>query len=104
MAKKGLFQKLRDLFFGGGNDETFEAIEDLLIEADLGYKTASALTNDLRQIAKTGKLQTKDELYGALKDLLRPLIRVKPLDYRSDVLNLYLFLGVNGVGKTTSIA
>ena len=104
MAKKGLFQKLRDLFFGGGNDETFEAIEDLLIEADLGYKTASALTNDLRQIAKTGKLQTKDELYGALKDLLRPLIRVKPLDYRSDDLNLYLFLGVNGVGKTTSIA
>ncbi|HTH13462.1 MAG TPA: signal recognition particle-docking protein FtsY [Spirochaetia bacterium] len=104
MAKKGLFQKLRDLFFGGGNDETFEAIEDLLIEADLGYKTASALTNDLRQIAKTGKLQTKDELYGALKDLLRPLIRVKPLDYRSDELNLYLFLGVNGVGKTTSIA
>jgi fused signal recognition particle receptor len=104
MAKKGLFQKLRDLFFGGGNDETFEAIEDLLIEADLGYKTASALTEELRRIAKTGKLQTKDELYGALKGLLRPLILVKPLDYRSDELNLYLFLGVNGVGKTTSLA
>jgi fused signal recognition particle receptor len=35
---------------------------------------------------------------------LRPLILVKPLDYRSDELNLYLFLGVNGVGKTTSLA
>jgi fused signal recognition particle receptor len=104
MQKKGLFQKLRDLFFGGGNDEAFEGIEDLLIEADLGYKTASALTEELRARAKAGKLKSKEELLAALKDLLRPMIRVKALDYQPDQLNLYLFLGVNGVGKTTSLA
>ena len=104
MQKKGLFQKLFGLFFGPGNDEAFEAIEDLLIEADLGYKTASGLTLELRQIAKSGKLKTKEELLLALKGLLRPMIRVKPLDFRPDGLNLYLFLGVNGVGKTTSLA
>ena len=104
MQKKGLFQKLKDLFFAGGNDEDFEGIEDLLIEADLGYKTASALTQELRVIAKSGKLKSRQELFQALKELLRPLIRVKPLDYRPDALNLYLFLGVNGVGKTTSLA
>lgn len=104
MQKKGLFQKLLGLFFGAGNDEDFEAIEDLLIEADLGYKTASALTAELRQIARSGRLKTKQELFDALKALLKPMIQVKPLEYRPDGLNLYLFLGVNGVGKTTSLA
>lgn len=104
MQKKGFFQKLRDLFFGNGSDETFEAIEDLLIEADLGYKTASSLTAELRTIARSGRLTTKESLFAALKDLLRPMILVKPLEFRPDGLNLYLFLGVNGVGKTTSLA
>ena len=104
MQKKGLFQKLFGLFFGAGNEEAFEGIEDLLIEADLGYKTSSALTAELRQIARSGKLKTKEELFAALKDLLRPMILVKPLEFRPDALNLYLFLGVNGVGKTTSLA
>jgi fused signal recognition particle receptor len=104
MQKKGLFQKLFSLFFGPGNDEDFEGIEDLLIEADLGYKTASAITEELRQIAKSGKLKTREQLLAALKDLLRPMIKVKPLDYEGSSLNLYLFLGVNGVGKTTSLA
>ncbi len=52
MQKKGLFQKLFGLFFGPGNEEAFEGIEDLLIEADLGYKTSSAITEELRRIAK----------------------------------------------------
>src|SRR5512141_172036 len=103
MKKKGLFQKLFGLFFGPGNDEAFEEIEDLLIEADLGYKTASSLTAELRQIAKTGKLKSNQELREALKAMLRPMILVKPLEFRPDALNLYLFLGVNGVGKTTSL-
>ena len=104
MQKKGLFQKLRDLFFGAGDGQAFDEIEDLLIEADLGYKTASALTDQLREVAKAGRLKTKEELRAALKDLLRPLVIAAPLAYEPDTLNLYLFLGVNGVGKTTSIA
>ncbi len=104
MQKKGLFHRLRELFFGVGNDAAFDDIEDALIEADLGYKTASALTQQLREVAKAGRLKTKDELRTALKDLLRPLVKAAPLDFDAQALNLYLFLGVNGVGKTTSIA
>jgi fused signal recognition particle receptor len=104
MQKKGLFHRLRELFFGAGNDEAFDDIEDTLIEADLGYKTASALTQQLREVAKAGRLKTKEELRTALKDLLRPLVKAAPLDFDPQTLNLYLFLGVNGVGKTTSIA
>lgn len=104
MQKKGFFRKLRELFFGNENEETFEAIEDLLIEADLGYKTASALASELKTIARSGRLKTKQELLAALKDLLRPMVLVKPLEFVPSALNLYLFLGVNGVGKTTSLA
>lgn len=104
MQKKGFFRKLRELFFGNENEETFEAIEDLLIEADLGYKTASALAAELKEIARSGRLKTKQELLAALKDLLRPMVLVKPLEFVPSALNLYLFLGVNGVGKTTSLA
>ncbi len=104
MQKTGLFQKLRDLFFGARNSQDFDDIEDLLIEADLGYKTASALTEQLKEVAQSGRLKTKEELRAALKDLLRPLIKTAPLDFDAAGLNLYLFLGVNGVGKTTSLA
>lgn len=104
MEKKGLFRKLFGLLFGAGNDEAFEGIEDLLIEADLGYRTASTLTAELKAIAKSGKLKSQQELRSALKDMLRPMLLVKPLEFRPDALNLYLFLGVNGVGKTTSLA
>jgi fused signal recognition particle receptor len=102
--KKGLFQQLRERFFGPGNQAEFEEIEDLLLEADLGYKTATAVCESLRDLAKKGKLKTREQLRGALKEVLRPLLKSMVLPYRPDGLNLYLLLGVNGVGKTTSIA
>jgi fused signal recognition particle receptor len=102
--KKGLFQQLRERFFGPGNQAEFEEIEDLLLEADLGYKTAKAVCESLRDLAKKGKLKTREQLRGALKEVLRPLLKSMVLPYRPDGLNLYLLLGVNGVGKTTSIA
>ncbi len=104
MAKKGLFHHLRELFFGPGNEAEFEAIEDTLVEADLGYKTAHFLAQALREEARKGNLKTRDELRAALKTLLRPMIKVNELKWNSEALNLYLILGVNGVGKTTSLA
>ena len=102
--KKGLFQQLRERFFGPGNEAEFEEIEDLLLEADLGYKTSKAVCESLRELAKTGKLKTREQLRGALKEVLHPLLKASVLPYRPEGLNLYLVLGVNGVGKTTSIA
>ncbi len=104
MAKKGLFHHLRELFFGPGNEAEFEEIEDTLVEADLGYKTAHYLSERLRELSKKGNLKTRAELRQALKDLLVPMVKAKALPWAPDTLNLYLILGVNGVGKTTSIA
>jgi fused signal recognition particle receptor len=102
--KKGLFQQLRDVFFGPSNEAEFEEIEDLLVEADLGYKTAKSVTATLREAARSGRLKTREELRVALKDILRPLVRTAELPWSPESLHLFLVLGVNGVGKTTSIA
>ncbi|MEI8095013.1 MAG: signal recognition particle-docking protein FtsY [Spirochaetales bacterium] len=102
--KKGLFQQLREKFFGTGNEADFEEMEDLLLEADLGYKTAKFVTSALRDEAKKGRLKTREELREALKDILRPLVKTALPAWNPATLNLYLVLGVNGVGKTTSIA
>lgn len=105
MQKPGLFQRLFSLLSGGAADtETLESLEDLLIEADLGYKTASLLTAELKLRAREGRLKGRDELRAALKGLLRPGLTAGELTYRADTVNLYLVLGVNGVGKTTSLA
>jgi len=104
MPKPGLFQRLRDLFFGSQSSQAFEDIEDLLIEADFGYRTASSLANTLREAAKEGRWTTKEQLLTGLKALLRPQIRTARLPWDSEKLNVLLILGVNGVGKTTSVA
>jgi len=57
MQKKGLFHKLKEMFFGTGNEAEFEEIEDLLVESDLGYKTAVKVTEALRAEAKKGRPQ-----------------------------------------------
>jgi fused signal recognition particle receptor len=103
MPPSGLFQRLKAFFFSGSTP-SLEELEDILIESDLGYKTAMALSEELNLIAKAGKLRTEPELRLALKDLLKKNLRVAELPYHPENLNLYLFLGVNGVGKTTSIA
>lgn len=104
IQKKGLFNQLREKFFGPDNKPDLEEMHDILIEADLGVKTANAVIDELKTLAKSEKIKTKEELRLALKSLLQSFIRVKELPYDPQNLNLYLFLGVNGVGKTTSIA
>ncbi|TVQ99681.1 MAG: signal recognition particle-docking protein FtsY [Spirochaetaceae bacterium] len=103
--KKGLGAKLKALFTGSTDtDEFFEALEDSLIEADLGAAVAMEISDAVRSGARKARLNTEDELRAALSDLIAQ--RVKSIDLRPDAnrLNVFLVLGVNGVGKTTTIA
>ena len=103
-GKKGLGARLRSLFGGGlETEEAFEELEDALIEADLGATTAMELVDDLRD--RRGAVGAgRDELLAWLMEDLEAIVVERPFELTPAALNVVLVLGVNGVGKTTTIA
>ena len=105
MALFGLGKKLKALLgLGRAGDELFEELEDLLIEADLGAACAAGLAAELRALAKKEGLDSREGLLTALRSRLESMVLAAPLELAPDELNIVLVLGVNGVGKTTTIA
>ncbi len=105
-VKKGLGEKLKGLFRGSSQEEEefYEELEDLLIEADLGSKVTFETVEALRKRVRSEKLRGKEEVAGALRDLLSEHLKKSELSLDPERLNVFLVLGVNGVGKTTTIA
>ncbi len=104
----GLFQKfsakIKSIFSSHRIDEEFfENLEDTLIEGDLGAKLTDEIITSLREKARKEKISDSVELQTAMKDILRPYISSYPVALNPGV-NVFMILGVNGVGKTTSIA
>jgi len=101
-TRKGLLGKLRDLFTGSRiTPEMWEELEALLIQADLGVKITAEILEKLRL-----EVQRPEDLKPALRRELLAILGEKPtlnLD-RNRPLNVFLMVGVNGSGKTTSIA
>lgn len=97
----GLGSKLKSLFsFKKTLDEKFfEDLEDLLIEGDFGAKNAMLISDEVRK----RKPKTEEEFLCIVKELLQDKISTVELMPEKGKLNVYLVLGVNGVGKTTSI-
>ena len=105
MKKKGLGARLRALFAGGlTSEESFEELEHLLIESDLGVKATMAITDQLRERSLSERVKTHDELVELLRQELMQMVRAKTIRLEPDRLNVILLLGVNGVGKTTTLA
>lgn len=105
MAAKGLGARLKDLFTRSPEGEEFyEELEDLLIEADMGSVVTMDAVDELRRRAKSEKLRDRGAVLGALADILAGYLRAYPLELDPERLNVFLVLGVNGVGKTTTIA
>ena len=90
--------------FSGANDEFYEELEESMILADMGVETSCKAVELLRQRVKEQKLRDAEEIRSALKDIL-----VEMLDVGDTALKLgtkpsvILVIGVNGVGKTTTI-
>jgi fused signal recognition particle receptor len=87
------------------DDETWEELEEALVRADVGVATTTRLLDDLRDQAKAEGIKTPDALVDALKvDLKKTLVVAdRSLHYEPGAPNVWLFVGVNGVGKTTTI-
>lgn len=106
----GLFQILKQAFtavptFDDLNDEFYDSLEEALILADVGAETACDIVAQLRKRVKERFLGRMEEVKDALRDILRSKLEVGDsaltLEGKPAVV---LVIGVNGVGKTTSIA
>lgn len=87
--------------------DTWDELEALLLQADVGAITTETLLKRLQQRAKDDGIVKAEALREALKDELRKLLTsdAKPWNYTSrTLLEVILVIGVNGSGKTTSIA
>ena len=106
----GFFDKLKKIttnLFSGfteADEAFFEELEETLILADLGMDTALDAVEKLRQRVRREKLQDQEAVRAALRDILAEEMAVgdTALDLSTQP-SVVLFIGVNGVGKTTSI-
>ena len=90
---------------GDITEETWEDLEDLLVQADVGVPTTMYLTETLRERVKKEGLYRADQLTQALKEELRALLGGNPAFNLEEkrLLTIVLVVGVNGSGKTTTI-
>ena len=105
MKKKGLGARLRSLFGGSFGDEaSFEELEDSLIEADIGARAAMDIVDRLREASRKERASSRDDLLELLRQELASVVKEAEFRLDPNALNVVLVLGVNGVGKTTTIA
>lgn len=85
-------------------DETWDELEAILIQADLGIETTTSILDSLKRLTRTEGLIRSEQLSSALKQELRSRL-VPPPDLRFEHQpTVILVVGVNGSGKTTTIA
>lgn len=99
--------KLRFLFGGPINEETLEKLEQLLYEADLGVQYAQELTAKVRESLKQDPTLTSEALVQKIRDEILKNINYSPVEASStqeQLPHVILVIGVNGNGKTTSVA
>ncbi|GEM00744.1 fused signal recognition particle receptor [Halolactibacillus halophilus] len=110
-TRQSFSSKLNDLVarYRKVDEEFFEDLEEILISADVGVNTVMTLVEDLEMEAKRQNIKDARELKDVISEKLVEIYAgddfevASPLNLQEDDLSVILFVGVNGVGKTTSI-
>ena len=105
-TRKAMAETLGNVFSGFSNldDDFYDELEECLILADLGVETAGRAVESLRRRVKEEKIREPEEAKAALKDILVERLDVGDTRLRLDTQpSVVLVIGVNGVGKTTTI-
>ena len=110
-TRKTFGERMNELFanFRTVDEDFFEELEETLIGADVGFDTAIQISEALRQEVKLRNAKKPAEIKNAIIEKLVDLYEqegineVNELNLQEEGLTVILFVGVNGVGKTTSI-
>ncbi|MCD5002198.1 signal recognition particle-docking protein FtsY [Enterococcus saccharolyticus] len=110
-TRKTFKQRMNELFanFRSVDEDFFEEVEETLIGADVGFETSMRIADELRQEVKLRNAKKPAAVQNAIIEKLVDLYEeeglneVNELNVQKDGLSVFLFVGVNGVGKTTSI-
>ncbi len=107
-TRKGFTSKVDRLVLGKKNidDDLLEELEEILITSDIGVQTAFRLIEDMREKVKRKELDDPGLLKKCLQEEIMEILKAEesPLDVTGSVPFVILVVGVNGVGKTTTIA
>ena len=104
-TKSAIVDKVDALFkkFVKVDEDLFDELEELLISADIGAYTTEEILDELRDTVKDKRIKEPEEVKRELFDILRRMIgEHEPLNLSTKP-SIILVIGVNGVGKTTSI-
>lgn len=105
-TRQGFVDKVEMVFTGAGriDEELYEELEEVLIQSDVGVATSLELVDLLRKSVKERKISDPLQLKEVLKEHIISLLgEESPLYLPPKGLGVYLVVGVNGVGKTTTI-
>ncbi len=104
----GFFDKIKKLNLFSGfsaiDDDFYEELEERLILSDMGMDTTLKAVEELKSRVKRERLKSQEEVSDCLRRVLREMLEVGGQDLRLNTRpSVALFIGVNGVGKTTTI-
>lgn len=104
MGKMSFAQRLRSLFVRRENAEFYDDLTDALIEGDVGAKTAFEITELLEKNCAKQHISNENGILLELKNILLTYVKTEEFSFVPDKTNIWMLLGVNGVGKTTTAA
>ena len=106
MAKISFAQRLRNLFARKTTvgDDFFDELTDALVEGDVGARLALAMTDELQRQCREKRVRDEAGVVAELKTLLAASARSCQLAPEHGKVTIFMLLGVNGVGKTTTAA
>ena len=103
-TKENIGHSFDQLFAGELNDDFYDELEETLILGDMGVETTMKAVEELRRRVKAEKIKDMEGARACLRRVLTDMLQVGEPELRLDTApSVALFIGVNGVGKTTTI-
>lgn len=106
-SRTGIFGKIKGFFQGRSviDADMFEELEELLVQSDIGLDMSLKIIEKLEKEVRLRAIKDPNEVYPILKDVMQGFLITEnnELEIKEGQLNVILVVGVNGVGKTTTI-